>query len=50
MLIDLEVQVSSISSQFCEMHDLCRVHPLGRLLELEGNRRLCHPIPRICGS
>ena len=36
-LIDLGVQVSSMSSQFCE--DLAlQIQPLGQLLELEGTR------------
>ena len=34
-LIDLGAQVSSVSSGFCECLTL-EVHPLGRLLELEG--------------
>ena len=37
MLINSGAQVSSISSGFCESMTL-KVHPLGRLLELEGTR------------
>ena len=36
-LIDLQAQVSSVSSGFCEWMTL-KVHPLDRLLELEGTR------------
>ena len=37
VLIDSGEQVSSVSSGFCE-HMTLKVHPLGRLLELEGTR------------
>ena len=36
-LINLGAQVSSVSSRFCEWMTL-KVHPLGRLLQLEGTR------------
>ena len=34
-LIDLEAQISSVSSRFCEQMTM-KVHPLDKLLELEG--------------
>ena len=41
-LIDLGAQVSSVRSGFCEQMAL-KVHPLDRLLELEG-RGISHPM------
>ena len=42
MLIDSRVQVSSISSGFCEQMAL-EIHPLVRLLELKGMGRVAIP-------
>ena len=48
-LVDSGAQVSTISVKFCEELDL-EIHPLGRLLELEGTGGAAHPLPQVCGG